>query len=241
MIQEQIIYQGQILFRYRGIIPAGLLLLGLVVYYFTFQGHEFFTPYVMVGLISCMVGLFMRIYTVGYSAPNTSGRNTQRQVAHHINMTGLYSILRHPLYVANFMMWVGVCIWVQQLYFLFTVILFFIIFYERILYVEESFMANKFGAHYSDWARKTPIIIPDIDQWQSPGGTFSWKKVLRQEKNGVAAMLIVLFLFELVFQYKKLGRVALHQIDCMIPMLIGVMIYVVLKYLKYNSSLLTTA
>ena len=33
---------------------------------------------------------------------NTSGRNTHDQVADSLNTSGIYSIVRHPLYVGNF-------------------------------------------------------------------------------------------------------------------------------------------
>ena len=47
------------------------------------------------------------VHVAGHVPAGTSGRNTRGQIALELNTTGLYSIVRHPLYVGNFLMWLG--------------------------------------------------------------------------------------------------------------------------------------
>jgi hypothetical protein len=65
-----------------------------------------------------LIGLAVRIYTIDYTPDNTSGRNTSEQVADTLNRTGIYSIIRHPLYVGIFLMWLGIAFVVQNFWFI---------------------------------------------------------------------------------------------------------------------------
>ncbi len=53
-------------------------------------------------------GLVLRCLIVGFVPGGTSGRNTTEQRAVHLNTSGAYSVVRHPLYVANFVILLGV-------------------------------------------------------------------------------------------------------------------------------------
>ena len=62
---------------------------------------------VCAGLLT-LSGLALRAYTVCTTPKGTSGRNTARQVADHLNTKGIYSVVRHPLYLANYLIWAGI-------------------------------------------------------------------------------------------------------------------------------------
>src|SRR5690554_7017051 len=114
-LQEELEKQGVWLFRYRSILPVAILLIGTFLYLRTEIYPETFfledTPYELyyesVCLIISLAGLGIRIYTVGHTPQNTSGRNVKGQLADSLNTTGMYSIVRHPLYLGNFFMWLG--------------------------------------------------------------------------------------------------------------------------------------
>lgn len=55
-----------------------------------------------------IVGLLLRALTVGFVAPGTSSRTTARFKADELNTTGAYSVVRHPIYVANALIWLGI-------------------------------------------------------------------------------------------------------------------------------------
>lgn len=48
-----------------------------------------------------VVGVLIRALTVGHVPAGTSGRTTWRQEAESLNTTGMYSIVRHPLYLGT--------------------------------------------------------------------------------------------------------------------------------------------
>ncbi|CAG5002936.1 hypothetical protein DYBT9275_03004 [Dyadobacter sp. CECT 9275] len=236
--------QGNFLFKYRGTLPIIILFLGLSVHAyvrwedartgntdFTENGYEFFC------LCVALLGLVIRILTVGYAQKNTSGRNTARQVADHLNTSGMYSIVRHPLYLGNFFMWLGVAMLTQHTWFIVAFILLYWLYYERIMYAEEQFISKKFGKSFSEWASRTPAIVPYISQWNNPNLEFSTKKILRQEKNGFAAIFILFFLFDTVGEYITYGDVQFRNIHWLFLCLGSCVTYMVLKLMK-NSSFL---
>ena len=100
--------QGEFLFRYRGLFPV---LLFVIVVPFIFLGNNASENNLIVfnfSLFLTFSGFLLRFYTVGTTLKGTSGRNTKKQVASRLNCTGIYSIVRHPLYLGNFLIWNGI-------------------------------------------------------------------------------------------------------------------------------------
>ncbi|WP_277232666.1 isoprenylcysteine carboxylmethyltransferase family protein [Phocaeicola salanitronis] len=127
-----------------------------------------------------MAGTFIRIYTVGHTPVHTSGRNTAGQVADSLNTTGIYSIVRHPLYLGNFLMWFGISLLTCNGGFIIAFILAYWLYYERIMYAEEDFLRRKFGVDYLRWAERTPAFIPNFKLFKPSDLPFSWKKVAKK-------------------------------------------------------------
>jgi hypothetical protein len=93
-------------------------------------------------------------------------------------------------------MWFGLAMITENFWFIISFVLAYMLYYERIMYAEERFMIDKFGKEYIDWAEKTPAFIPDFHLYVKPTTKFNWRKVLRQEKNGVFATFLLFFLFD---------------------------------------------
>lgn len=90
----------------------------------------------------------IRIFTIGHTSKRTSGRNTKRQIADTLNTTGIYSVVRHPLYLGNFFMFLGVMLFAHLWWLLLIYILVFWLYYERIMFAEEAFLRKNFGDEY---------------------------------------------------------------------------------------------
>ena len=102
---------------------------------------------------------------------DTSRRNTGRPQAETLNTTGLYSVVRHPLYLGNYLMWLGVALFPGAWWAPVIVSLVFWLYYERIMFAEEEFLRRQFGEHYTAWAAATPAFLPRLGRWRSPGRT----------------------------------------------------------------------
>ena len=241
-ITDQLLSQGNTFFRYRSFIPLLLLpfafwACAVSIYHhpdwFTHEGITF--PEKM-AIVLCLIGFLIRVITVGFTPANTSGRNTVTQVADSLNTKGIYSTVRHPLYLGNFFMWLAIAVLTADLYFVIVFCLCYFIFYERVMLAEEDFLANKFGDAYTQWSQQVPTIIPAFGKWHSPDLYFSWKKVLAKEKNGVLAFFTLVALFQLWVDYIQTGSVQLPHRWTLIALLITGLAYLVLKLIKYQTS-----
>lgn len=201
-LQSELQSQGNFLFKYRSHLPLLFLVMGLAVYLFEiYNGLE--RPYNMdksffelICLAVAIFGLLIRVKIIGHTAKKTSGRNTkQGQIAEELNTTGLYSFVRHPLYVGNFFMWLGVAMLTGNFWFTIAFILLYTVYYERIMFAEEQFLIGKFGKQYTDWSKNVPAFIPKFKNYSKPKYSFDLIKVIRMEKNGLAAIFILFWLF----------------------------------------------
>ncbi|HEV7348747.1 isoprenylcysteine carboxylmethyltransferase family protein [Telluribacter sp.] len=237
--------QGNFLFKYRGILPLIILVVGLAVYAYviwegastyrlTFQNNE----YEFFCLAVALLGLVIRILTVGFTPRHTSGRNTQQQVADTLNTSGMYSTVRHPLYVGNFFMWLGVALLTQHAWFTIAFVLLYWMYYERIMFTEEKFIAGKFGEKFYAWAAQTPAIIPNPARWRNPDLQFNPKKVLRQEKNGFFAVFLLFFVFDTVGEFITYGDVSFRNFHWLVLCIASGVLYLVLKLLKNKTQVL---
>lgn len=134
-------------------------------------------------------GLAVRALVVGQTPPRTSGRNTLEQVADVLNTTGMYSVVRHPLYLGNFLSWIGIAMFPQSWSTLLLAGMSFALYYERIMFAEEAFLRGKFRHDFEDWAARTPAFFPRFAQWKPSTHPFSWRMVLRGEYSGMFAIV----------------------------------------------------
>ena len=188
-IREEYERSGGWLFRWRSFLP----LLIIPVVFFALKdsqnieksfGRNTERAFEIFAICVSFFGLLIRVIIIGSTPKGTSGRNTKHQKAEVLNTNGMYSIVRHPLYVGNFFIFLGVILFVKVWWFVFIGILLYWLYYERIIFAEEAFLREKFGDAFMKWAEGTPIIIPDFRKWESPTLTFSPRNVLKREFSG---------------------------------------------------------
>jgi len=158
------------------------------------------------------------------------------QVADTLNTTGIYSIVRHPLYLGNLFMWLGPAMLTGQFWFVVAFGLFYWVYYERIMFAEEQFLTRKFGSTYTEWADKVPAFIPNFSNFRHSNLTFSWKKVLKQEKNGLVAVFLIFAIFDVSGQLVNGTRD--FNFFLLAAFVATGVLYLVLRYLKNNTSVL---
>ncbi|MFM9056359.1 MAG: methyltransferase family protein [Bacteroidota bacterium] len=193
--------------------------------------------YHAVSLSLVLAGLGVRCYTVGTTPEGTSGRNTDEQVAERLNTTGIYSLVRHPLYLGNYLIWVGLVVFVESPVFILVFSLLYWIYYERIMLAEEAYIAGKFGDAFIQWSNRVPAFIPRFSGFERPVVHFSIKPALRGEYSGLIAIAVSYLFLEIIIGWVRFGRMAvgdrLLYICCAI-----VAVSLVLRTLKHHSRLL---
>jgi len=231
--------QGNFLFKYRGQFP--LILFFIAVPFIFLTDYSGITDanekiYTIISVFLSSLGFLIRFYTIGTTPKGTSGRNTKEQVAEVLNSTGIYATVRHPLYLGNYLIWIGIAIFVFSPFFILLISLLFWIYYERIMFAEERFLEKRFGEEYLNWSNKIPTFIPNFSLYKKSLIPFSIKTVLRREYSGILACVIG-FCFVDVLRNYKIGEEVFSK--NMIYILGGALIIsILLRTIKRNTQIL---
>jgi protein-S-isoprenylcysteine O-methyltransferase Ste14 len=228
---------GNWLFRHRSYLP--LLLFAAALLTIIFRGRDIVNFHDLYWNLACfgisMFGLLIRAITIGYTPRGTSGRNTREgQVADALNTKGIYSVVRHPLYLGNFFMWFGLILYIGTPWFIVFAIAFFWIYYERIMFAEEQFIRQKFGQEFVNWSARTPAFIPDLRLWQSPDLSFSFRNVLKREYSGLFGNIFSFVVINLAKNYFTDGQLWL-DFKWQIAGTAGLVVYITLRSLKKHT------
>jgi protein-S-isoprenylcysteine O-methyltransferase Ste14 len=241
-LQEEFEKTGEYFFRWRSYLPlimAVFFIPALVGYRTPFANHSLSLAWDFFCLAVALLGEGIRFFTVGFVPRGTSGRNTKGQVAETLNTTGMYSAVRNPIYLGNFIIWFGLSLFMKLWWFTTLIILFFLIFYERIIFTEERFLREKFGDEFLLWADNTPVIIPTCKNWRSPSLPFSWKSALVREYGSIYAVIVTFTVLELLGGLCASGRFIPEAIWLKI-FIGGTIFYLTIRYLKKKTKVLAT-
>jgi len=194
---------GNWLFKRRSWLPAFMIIAGIVIMYLgNRQAILFDMRDELIFLGVSLLGQIIRILTVGFTPKNTSGRNTVNgQIADELNVTGIYSLLRHPLYLGNFFMWLGPVLFLRSICFTIIFVLLYWLYYERIMFAEEQFLRRKFGELYDKWSETVSSFIPYSFKYIPPDLPFSVRNVLKREYNSFVNIFVIFALLDLFRNY----------------------------------------
>lgn len=230
---------GNKLFRYRGQIPLFIFITAIPVIFLT-DFSLFVDPvYLVITVASIVVaalGFVIRAYTIGTTPKGTSGRNTKEQVAESLNTSGIYSMVRHPLYLGNYLMWLGLLMFTFNLYYIIIISLFFWIYYERIMFAEERFLEGKYGDEYLTWSKQVPAFIPAFSKFRKSNIPFSVKSVLRREYSGVLAMAVGYFYIDHLRYFVINQTIEPFRISTYV-LAAAILLVLVLRTLKHSGKL----
>jgi protein-S-isoprenylcysteine O-methyltransferase Ste14 len=133
---------GALLFRYRGFLPVPFLLIPLLV-----PGQQTTLGWI-IGAAFILIGEALRI--AGVSAAGTVTRRRSRDVQRLVTY-GIFAWVRNPLYVGNFLIWIGFVVGSGVLWFIPLAIVLFGIEYTLIVRYEEGVLESIFGQEYVDY------------------------------------------------------------------------------------------
>ena len=236
-LKEDYLKLGQLLFRIRSYIPLILIPFYIIVIYVQVDKPFYFSINLFFCALISLCGITVRIFTICFVPPNTSGRNVQRQVADTLNTTGFYSIVRHPLYLGNYIIWLGISLYTASPVIVLLTLCFYWLYYEIIMFTEEEYLRDKFGIEFEDWANRVPAIIPNFKHFKKCASHFSLKKVIRQENDGVYALIITFFFLKLIKEFSETSTLTADY--CwLITVIISTILYIILKIIKKKTNLL---
>jgi protein-S-isoprenylcysteine O-methyltransferase Ste14 len=241
-LQEEFEKTGEYFFRWRSYLPlimAVLFILALVYFRYPFENHRLNLAWDAGCLAVALLGQIVRFFTVGFVPRGTSGRNTREQVAETLNTTGMYAVVRNPIYLGNFIIWFGLSLFMKSVWFTTVIILFFTIFYERIIFREEAFLREKFGDAFMQWANETPVIIPQFRNWRPPALPFSFKSAINREYGTFFATITTFTVLELLAGLINYGTLRIDAIWLKLFIFSGVL-YLTIRYLKKKTKVLAT-
>jgi protein-S-isoprenylcysteine O-methyltransferase Ste14 len=227
---------GNWLFKRRSWLPLFLIIPGVFVMYLgNRQAILFDMRDEIIFLGVSLFGEAIRIFTVGFAPKNTSGRNTVNgQIADELNVTGIYSIVRHPLYVGNFFMWLGPVLFIRSTWFTMVFGLAYWLYYERIMFAEEQFLRRKFGEIYDKWSETVGSFIPYSLKYIRSKLTFSLRNVLKREYNSFVNIFVIFIVLDLFRNYFLSKRIYLTEMWVYIAVPAGVIWIVVRSIHKYT-------
>jgi protein-S-isoprenylcysteine O-methyltransferase Ste14 len=240
-IHKQLEKQGNWLFRWRSYLPLLILPILLAALNESESLERVLGVSNLFWEIFCLllsfVGLAIRCLTIGYVPKGTSGRNTKRQIAEVLNTTGMYSIVRHPLYLGNFIIFLGIVLFVQVWWFVLISVLAFWLYYERIIFAEEQFLQEKYGVLFLKWAEKTPLFLPKFRNWQKPALPFSSTNVLKREYTAFFLITTYFSVIDFLADIFAEGKLEL-ELGWGVLFVIGLITYLTLGTLKTKTKIL---
>lgn len=238
-LNEELVAQGNWLFRHRSWVPLVPLAAILAALPFAPPPSDGVDRVLWEGFCVglSLLGLAVRAAAVGCKPRGTSGRNRKVQNAQRLNTTGLYSVVRHPLYLGNALMWMGPAlfprVWVTAV---FAGACFWLL-YERVMLAEEDFLRLKFGVEYEHWADRTPAFIPAPARWRVPDMPFSLRAVLKAEYPGFLGLAVVFTVMRTALDLIQMHRLVVRPYWLGF-LAVGVLAYLVLRTLRKHTDVL---
>lgn len=244
-LKEEMENQGHWLFKWRSYLPLLVLPLVLVAL-IEFENIEknwgdLADDAVTWGFVGLSIlGFLVRCAVAAHVPGATSGRNTKQQAAQSLNTSGMYSIVRHTLYLGNYLLIIGVIGYTGSMWLVLVVSLAFYIYYERIMLAEEGFLQKKFAHDYETWASEVPAFIPRISLWNPPNLPFSLRTLLKRETATLFAMVACFTLFAHLGDFLGEGHASFEP-NWSIAFVITGLTWFVVRLLRKNTGVFAVA
>ena len=222
---------GAVFFRIRSFAPLPVI---FVVVFESWRSHvhpgpggaEIDHALNFAGLSLCLLGAFIRFVTVGFVPAGTSSQSRLLK-SHALNTEGPYAVVRHPLYLGNLFITLGLlCIahepWAWTLGFGY-----FLLSHALIIRAEEALLRRTFGAQYDEWAARVPGWFPKVSALGALKGSFNWRQAIWREVNplvgwGMGATLLLMWEFFARSELTSaMGRLGLEVLGLLLLLLIA--------------------
>ena len=176
---------GAVLFRHRGWLPVPFLLVPLIAH-----GNTDAMNWIL-GFVFIVLGEAIRL--AGVAAAGTVTRRRSRTVQRLVTY-GIFAWMRNPLYVGNFLIWLGFIVISGVFWFIPVAIILFAIEYTLIVRYEEGVLESIFSGEYLAYKARTSRWFP-----RPPGtdeeGEHHWGEAWRSEISTFLQYVVIVGLF----------------------------------------------
>jgi protein-S-isoprenylcysteine O-methyltransferase Ste14 len=238
MLRQRLLRDGQWLFAQRSLLPVFILIPALAAFLhpgYPFQDPDRYAAWSVLCGIVAMAGQVIRLLTIAHVPRKTSGRNRTTQVAESLNTDGAYSLVRNPIYVGNCLTWLGLAALPGSLPLWAIVAVVFWIYHERVIYTEESFLEERFGDVFRNWAQRTPAFLPNPRLWRPPALGFSWRYAIGREFEGFFLVALGFTLVDILVRSAAERRLA--WCDVWVASTVGMTgVFLGIRWLRKNTS-----
>ena len=176
---------GAVLFRHRGWLPVPFLLVPLLARGAMGPRHW------ILGFALIVLGEAIRL--AGVAAAGTVTRRRSRTVQRLVTY-GIFSWMRNPLYVGNFLIWMGFTVISGVLWFIPVAVVLFAVEYTLIVRYEEGVLESIFGQEYLAYKSRTPRWFPRPPH-TAEAGEHHWGEAWRSEISTFLQYMVITGLF----------------------------------------------
>ncbi len=127
---------------------------------------------ILAGFVLAAMGQGWRIYAAGVIYKNTQ-----------LATTGAYSLVRHPLYLGNFLILAGFTLASGNLVVALVVLFFFLFYYPAAIRYEDRKLEGIFGDDWRAWSSNIPAMFPIRLKWRANTET-EWNTRQSLIRNG---------------------------------------------------------
>jgi protein-S-isoprenylcysteine O-methyltransferase Ste14 len=152
------------MFFYRGYLQGFFIAL-LVLYVWFFPVHSFLQGRLdtfadIIGIGNLVLGAILRIWAVSHPGRHTRSRTIK---APSLTTAGPYACVRNPIYLANFLIGLGLVVLAEAVILIPVYLVVFGLPYRKIVDQEEGFLRNKFGDEFHRYCEAVPRWLPRLN------------------------------------------------------------------------------
>jgi protein-S-isoprenylcysteine O-methyltransferase Ste14 len=175
--------------RYAPMLMFPLIGLALIGFDWPFDSYEFHQIWEMYCLALSFLGLAIRAAAGGNALHDGLQAQSVARRVRPLNTSGMYSIVRHPRYVGDFFIGLGIVlvpfvVWLPLVY-----SAAFCLYYARVINVDEKLLRAKAGSSFDRWASNTPAYFFRIRKWRPSEYPFSFRSFLLREHKGIILII----------------------------------------------------
>jgi protein-S-isoprenylcysteine O-methyltransferase Ste14 len=151
----------------------------------------------MIGYVVVTLCAFGRVYCTAY----IGGRKNQALV-----QDGPFSLCRNPLYFCSLLGILGIALMSNRITLIIGLMGAFLFIYHRLIQREEAFLRQTFGEEYEAYCRRTPRLIPRLENYSTRNEINVRSQFLLKSIGDAVVWFLPLPCFELISTLQQAGH-----------------------------------